>query len=140
MVDEGVHLLRFVGVDHKPRALIQQHEIFILIHDVQAGLKEGEEHIFLPRLVKKLVVYIELQNVPLRKTLIPHSPLAVHLDALEADVFLQQRRRQQGQGLAHEPIQPLAGVVLSHGKLLHFPPPFRPYTAIVADFRKKSIF
>ena len=56
MVDEGVDLLRFVGVNHQPRAFIQQQQILVLIHDVQAGLEQGQEKIVLPGLVKELVV------------------------------------------------------------------------------------
>ena len=119
VIDEGVHLLRLVSVDYQPRTLIQQHQVLILIHNVKAGLKEGEEHIFLPRLVEKLIVNIQLQHVPLGQPLIPGSPLAVDLDALYSNVFLQQSRGQQGQGLPHEPIQPLPGVIFSHGKLTH---------------------
>ena len=119
VVYKGVHLLRFVRMDHQARFLIQQHKVLVLIHDVKAWLKEGEEHIFLPRLVEKLIVNIQLQHVPLGQPLIPGSPLAVDLDALYSNVFLQQSRGQQGQGLPHEPIQPLPGVIFSHGKLTH---------------------
>ncbi len=37
------------------------------------GLKRGEEHIFLPRLVEKLIVNIQLQHVSLGQPLIPGS-------------------------------------------------------------------
>ena len=82
VVYKGVHLLRFVRMDHQARLLIQQHKVLVLIHDVKAWLKEGEEHIFLPGLVKKLIIYIQLQHIPLAQPLIPGSPLSVDLDAL----------------------------------------------------------
>ena len=56
MVDQGVDLLCLVGVDHQAGALVQQQQILVLIHDVQAGLEQGQEKIVLPGLVKELVV------------------------------------------------------------------------------------
>ena len=43
-------------MNHQPRAFIQQQQILVLIHDVQAGLEQGQEKIVLPGLVKELVV------------------------------------------------------------------------------------
>ena len=48
MVDEGVDLLRLVGVDHQTGALVQQHQILVLVDDIQAGAEQGEEQIILP--------------------------------------------------------------------------------------------
>ena len=56
MVDEGVDLLRLVGVDHQTGALVQQHQILVLVDDIQAGAEQGEEQIILPGLVEELVV------------------------------------------------------------------------------------
>ena len=56
VVDEGVDLLRLVGVDHQAGPLVQQQQILVLIHDVQAGLEQRQEKIVLPGLVKELVV------------------------------------------------------------------------------------
>ena len=47
MVDEGVDLFRLVGVDNQPGALVEQHQVLVLIDDVQLGLEEGQEEIFL---------------------------------------------------------------------------------------------
>ena len=60
-----------------------------------------------------------MQNVPFLQPLVPLGPGSVALDALEADVFLQQRRGQQGQTLGYEAVQPLPGVVFSDGDLPH---------------------
>ena len=35
VIDEGVDLLRLVGVDHQPRPFVQQHQVLILIYDIQ---------------------------------------------------------------------------------------------------------
>ena len=46
----------------------------------------------------------------------PHVPLgalAVDLDALEADILLQQGGGQQRQILCNKAVQPLAGVIFS---------------------------
>ena len=56
MVDEGIDLFRLVGVHHQPRPLIQQHQVFILIHNGQAGFEQRQEQIILTGLVKELVV------------------------------------------------------------------------------------
>ena len=45
--------------------------------------------------------------------------LSVQLDALETDVFLHQRLRQQGNGLGQKAVEPLPGVVLRDGELFH---------------------
>ena len=56
VVDEGVDLLRLVGVNHQTGALVQQHQILVLVDDIQAGAEQGEEQIILPGLVEELVV------------------------------------------------------------------------------------
>ena len=58
MVDEGIDLLRFVCMDHHAGTLIHQQEIFVLVDNLQPGLKHGQEHVFLRGLVKKLIVDI----------------------------------------------------------------------------------
>ena len=119
MVDEGVHLLRLVGVNHQSRPLVDQQQVLVLVHDVHLRLEQCQEHIFLRRLVKELVVDIELHRVALGQPLVPLGPCAVDLDALDAYVFLQQRRRQQRQRLGHKAIQPRAGVVFPDDQLPH---------------------
>ena len=56
VVDEGVDLLRLVGVDHKALGLVRQEQVFVLVDHGQAGLEQGEEHILLGGLVEELVV------------------------------------------------------------------------------------
>ena len=60
-----------------------------------------------------------MQRVALLQALIPLGPGAVALDALEANVFLKQRRGQQGQTFGHKAVQPLTGIVFSDGDLPH---------------------
>ena len=45
--------------------------------------------------------------------------LAVELDALEADVFLRQRGREQGNGLGQKAVEPLPGVILGDREFFH---------------------
>ena len=123
MVEEGVHLLRLVGVDHQPGPLVRQQEVLVLVEDVQPGLKEGEKEVVLPGLVKKLVVDVQAQHVPLRQPLVPLAALAVALHPLDADILLHKGRRQQGQSLGQKAVQPLARVVFSDGELSHGVPP-----------------
>ena len=56
VVDEGVHLLRLVSVDHQPRPLVDQQQVLVLVHDVHLRLEQRQEKILLRRLVKELVV------------------------------------------------------------------------------------
>ena len=46
---------------------------------------------------------------------------AVDFDPLEADVFLRQRGREQGNGLGQKAVEPLPGVVPADDKFLHCP-------------------
>ena len=94
--------------------LVQQQDVLILIYDVQPGGAHLEVGVFFPGLFKKLIVDVKLQNIPGGETVIPLGALAVALDALEADVFLQKGIRQQRHRLAHKAVQPLAGVILTN--------------------------
>jgi hypothetical protein len=123
VVEEGVHLLRLVGVDHQSGPLVRQQEVLVLVEDVQPGLEEGEEEVVLPGLVKKLVVDVQAQHVPLRQPLVPLAALAVALHPFDADILLHEGRRQQGQGLGQKAVQPLARVVFPDGELSHGVPP-----------------
>ena len=58
VVDEGVDLLRLIGVDHQTRPLVHQQQILVFVHDVQLGTEHGEKDVFLRGLVKELVVDI----------------------------------------------------------------------------------
>ena len=119
VVDEGVDLLCLIGMDHKARTLVQKKKVLILVKNVQLGLEEGEEEVVLPGLVEKLVVDVQLQHVPHRQALIPLAALPVALDALDADVFLQEGGGKQGQGLGHKAVQPLSCVVFADGQFTH---------------------
>ena len=58
VVDEGVDLLRLVGVDHQAGALVHQQQVLILVDDVQLGLEHRQKEIFLIGLVKELIIDI----------------------------------------------------------------------------------
>ena len=60
-----------------------------------------------------------MQHVALLQALIPLGPGTVALDALEANVFLKQRRGQQGQTFGHKAVQPLTGIDLTDRELPH---------------------
>ena len=55
---------------------------------------------------------------------VPLGALAVDLDALEADILLQQGRGQQRQIFGDKAVQPLSGVVFSNGKFPQGDPPY----------------
>ena len=99
---------------------IQQEDVFVLVDDVQPGRADLEVRVFLARFFKKLVVDIELDGIARVQPRVAFGALAVELDALEADVFLQQRFRQKRHGFAHKTVETLARVVVPDGKLLHF--------------------
>ena len=120
VVDKGTAVLRaVVGVDSQPRPLIRQQNVLVLVDDVQFGVGHGEEGVVLSGLVEKFVVDVKLQHIPGLQPGVPLHPGTVALDALDADVFLRQRGRQQRDGLRKKPIQPLPGIVGADGKFLH---------------------
>ena len=47
VVDEGIHLLRLVGVDHHSLRLVRQQQVLILVHHRQPVLKQRQKQIFL---------------------------------------------------------------------------------------------
>ena len=58
MVDEGVDLLRLVGVADQALALVRQKEVLILVDDGKVGFKNGEEAILHRGLVKEIVIEV----------------------------------------------------------------------------------
>jgi len=123
VVDEGVDLFRLIGVNHQTGPLVQQEDVFVLVENVQFGLEKGQEEVILPGLLEKFVVDIQLQHIAGLQPLIPLTALSVALDALDADVFLQQRDREQGHRLGKEAVQPLTCVIFSDGEFTHRRPP-----------------
>ena len=117
--DEGVDPLVFVRMDHHAGALIQEHQVFIFVDDVQLRLEDRQEGVFRGRGLKKLVIDIKLEQVPLLEAGVPLGTLAVELHPLDADVLLGQGGREDGEGLAQPPVQSLAGVILPDGEFPH---------------------
>lgn len=81
--------------------------MLILIKDREFGLVEGEKGVFRCGGLEKLVVDIKLEHVAHVQPRIALDALAAELDALETDVFLHQRLRQQGNGLGQKAVEPL---------------------------------
>ena len=120
LIDERPPVFRpIVGVHRKARALVHQKDVLILIDDVQLGGGNGQIGVVFSGGVEEFVVDVELQLVAHFQPGIPLGPLAVALDALQTDVFLGQRGRQQGNGLCQKPIQPLTGIILADGQFFH---------------------
>ena len=124
MVDERIDLLPLVGVDDHSGGLIKQHDVFILIDDMQPWVDDREIDVLLARRFKELVVEVKLEPVALAQAVVALSAGSVDLDALEADVLLRQRGGQQGNGLAEKAVEPLIGVIFLDGKLSHNAAPF----------------
>ena len=82
MVDERVDLFVFVGVDDQTCGLIEQHDVFVLIDDVQPRRRDREIDILFARCFEELVVDVALQHVARAELLIPLSARTVDLDAL----------------------------------------------------------
>ena len=120
MVDEGSAVFGpVVGVYCQTRTLVYQQNVFILVDDVQLGGCHGEVGVVLPGLVEEFVIDIQLQHISRLQPGIPLRSCAVELDALDADVFLGQGGGEQGNGFGQKPVQPLACVVGTDGKLFH---------------------
>ena len=86
---------------------------------------DGEVGVFLLRRVEELIIDIQLHDAARGEVGTALGALAVYFDALETDVFLQQRIRQQGHGLGHKAVEPLPGVIRADGQFLHSRPPKR---------------
>ena len=56
MGDEGAHLFVLVRVAQQARPFVEQHQVFILIDDVQVGLEDAQKGVLLPGLLEELVV------------------------------------------------------------------------------------
>ena len=120
MVNEGPAVFRAVmGMNGDTGTLVHQENVFVLVNDVELRRGDGEIGVLLRRRVKEFIVDVELQHVALGQTVIPLRPRIVPLDALQADILLRQRRRQQGNGLGQKTVQPLPGVVFSDFQFLH---------------------
>ena len=61
VVDQGSAIFRaVVGMHRKTGALVHKQNVFVLVYNVQLGIRHGEIGVVLPGLVKKLVVDIQL--------------------------------------------------------------------------------
>ena len=116
---KGVDLLLFVRVDHQTGPLVHQQDMFVFKQNMQIGLVKGQKRVFRRGGLEKLVVDIELQNIPLGQAGVPLGPLAVHLDPFQTDVLLGQGGGQERQILGQPAVQALSGVVFSDGKFFH---------------------
>ena len=117
--DERVVVPGARAVAQNARLLVGEKNVFILVDDGETRRADLEIGVILSELLKKLVADIQLKNVSLAQTGIAPGAFAVELDALETDVFLQQRLRQQGNGFSDKSIEPLACVVAFDSKLFH---------------------
>ena len=124
VVDERVDLLPLVGMDDHSGGLIKQHDVFILIDDMQPWVDDREVDVLLARRFKEFVVEVKLEPVALAQAVVALGAGSVDLDALEADVLLRQRGGQQGNGLEQKAVEPLVGVIFMDGKLSHNAAPF----------------
>ena len=102
-----------------PGLFVDQQNVFVLIDDVELRRADREVGVFLLRRVEKFVVDVELDEIAFAQARVALGALAVDLDALEADIFLQQRRRQQRNRFGDEPVQALPDVIFADGKFLH---------------------
>ena len=82
MVDERVDLFALIGVNDQTCGLIEQHDVFVLIDDVQPRRRDREIDILFARCFEELVVDVALQHVARAELLIPLSAHTVDLDAL----------------------------------------------------------
>ena len=120
MVDEGPAVLRpVVGMHGQSRPLIYQEDILILIDDVQLRRGHRQIGVVLPGLFKKLVVDVQLQHVSRVQPGVPLDALAIAFDPLDADIFLRQRSRQQGNRFRQKPVQPLPRVIGADSEFFH---------------------
>ena len=120
MVDQRSSVLRaVVGMDGQAWPFVHQQDLFILIDDIQFRHRHRQVGIVLPGLVEKLIVDIKLEHISRLQAGVPFRTGSVALDALNADIFLGQRRRQQRHRFCQEAIQALPRVIGADLKFFH---------------------
>ena len=82
MVDEGVDLLVLIGVDDLTCGLIEQHDVLVLVDDLEPRRRDREVDILLARRFEKLIIDVALQNIARDELLVALGARAVDLDAL----------------------------------------------------------
>ena len=120
MVDEGAAVFgTVVGMDRQTGSLVNQQDMLVFVNDVQFWGGHGQVSIVFPGLVKKFIIDVQLQHITGIQPGIPVNALAVAFDALQADIFLCQRGRQQGNRLREKAVQTLTGIILGNCKFFH---------------------
>ena len=109
------------AVAEDARLFVHEQDVFVLIDDIEPGGRDLAPGIFLPRRFKKLVREIDAHRVALGEARLALCRAAVDLYILFPQRLLQQRFRDKRRRLAHEPVEPLPGVVPADGKFLHCP-------------------
>ncbi len=117
-VNKGIHRPVVVHMDHQPGGLIHQEEVFVLVEDFQL-VPGGKEGVLLAVGGKELIVYVQLHQVPQGQAAGGFTALAVHLDSLKAQIFVQKVLGQEGHRLGKEPVQTLSAVVFPNGVASH---------------------
>ena len=134
MVDQGASAVAVVGMDHLAGPLIHKKDVFVFIYDVQRGVGDGEKSVFRAGPLEKFVVDIQLHQVSLIKAHVALAALAVDLDPLQADILLQQGRRQQGHRFCNETVQALPSVIFPDENLFQTVPSIsRQYHKIIIE-------
>ena len=82
MVDERVDLFVLVGVDDLTCGLVEQHDVFIFIDDLEPRRRDREVDVFLTWRFEELIVDVALQNIARAELLVALGARAVDLDAL----------------------------------------------------------
>ena len=136
MVDERVDLFALVRMDDLSDRLVEQHDVIVLVDDAELRRRDGEINVFLARRFKKLVVDIALKQIAFAELLLARGARTVALDALETDVFLRQRRRKQGNGLAQKAVEPLTCIIFADAKFAHTTVSFPKYSHCTIPFLK----
>ena len=107
--DQGV-VIPFSGtVTEHTGFLVGKKDILILIKNIETWFRDFQPGIVLSRRFKEFVVDVKRQHITGRKTQIPLGGLPIDLDALEADIFLQETVRQQGNCLGNKAVKSLSG-------------------------------
>ena len=82
VIDERVDLFVLVGVGKHSRGLVEQHDVFVLIDDLEPRRRDREIDILFARCFEELVVDVALQHVARDELLVALGARAVDLDAL----------------------------------------------------------
>lgn len=114
--DEGVKVVMLVRMNDEARLLVQDHNIFVFVKEIEF-IGSLEKILFPLFFLEKFLFQVQGYHIPFLQPGGNLATLAVNLDILFSDTFVKHGLRQVGIGFGEELVHTLAGVVFLDGYL-----------------------